>query len=192
MLYQNTSAQEIGLELYSLREQFKKDVPGTLAKIKSWNIKELEGGGTYGLPADQYKKLLAENDLKMVGVAVDFKKLGDDPQSAIDEAKSFGAKYIVCFWIPHTGDFTIADTKNAVEVFNKAGKKIQESGLSLCYHPHGYEFRPYGQETMFDYMVKHTDPKYFNFEMDVFWVNTPGRTRLHCLISIQIVLFCCI
>jgi sugar phosphate isomerase/epimerase len=174
--FQLLHAQEIGLELYSLREQFKTDVPGTLAKIKSWNIKEIEGGGSYGLPLEEYKKLLTRNNLKMVSVGADFDQLAKDPQNAIDEAKAFGAKYIVCFWIPHNGDeFSIDDMKKAVEVFNAAGKKIHETGLSLCYHPHGYEFRPYENGTLFDYLVEHTDPTYFNFEMDVFWVKHPGQ-----------------
>lgn len=169
-------AQQTGLQLYSLREQFKKDVPGTLAKIKSWNIKEIEGGGSYGLPLEEYKKLLAQNDLQMVSVGADFDQLSKNPQSAIDEAKSFGAKYIVCFWIPHHGDaFTIDDIKKAADVFNSAGKLIRESGISFCYHPHGYEFRPYEQGTLFDYLVQHTDAKYLNFEMDVFWVKHPGQ-----------------
>ena len=169
-------AQEIGLQLYSLRNQFKTDVPGTLAKIKSWNIKEIEGGGTYGLSMDEYKKLLAQNNLKMVSVGADFDQLAKDPQLAIDEAKAFGASYVVCFWIPHNGDeFTIDDIKKAIDVFSVAGKKIKESGLSLCYHPHGYEFRPYEDGTLFDYLVKHTDWKYLNFEMDIFWVKHPGQ-----------------
>jgi sugar phosphate isomerase/epimerase len=169
-------AQEIGLQLYSLRNQFKTDVPGTLAKIKSWNITEIEGGGTYGLPIDDYKKLLAQNNLKMVSVGADFDKLAENPQAAIDEAKAFGAKYITCFWIPHKGnDFTMDDIKKAVEVFNTAGKLISESGLSLCYHPHGYEFRPYEDGTQFDYLIKNTDPRYVNYEMDVFWVKHPGQ-----------------
>jgi sugar phosphate isomerase/epimerase len=170
------TAQEIGLELYSLRNQFKTDVPGTLAKIKSWGIKEIEGGGTYGLSMDEYKKLLEQNGLKMVSIGVDFDKLAKDLQDAIDEAKAFGARYIVCFWIPHNGtEFTIDDIKKAVNVFNTAGKKIHEAGLSFCYHPHGYEFRPYEDGTMFDYLVKQTDPNYVNFEMDVFWVKHPGQ-----------------
>jgi hypothetical protein len=86
--FQMLHAQEIGLELYSLREQFKTDVPGTLAKIKSWNIKEIEGGGTYGLPTDEYKKLLEQNNLKMVSVGADFDQLAKSPQTAIDEAKT--------------------------------------------------------------------------------------------------------
>ena len=174
--FQSLRAQEIGLQLYSLRNQFKTDVPGTLATIKSWNIKEIEGGGTYGMPMAEYQKLLAQNNLKMVSVGAGFEQLAKDPQPAIDEAKAFGAKYIVCFWIPHNGtEFTIDDIKKAVDVFNKAGKLIAESGLSLCYHPHGYEFRPYESGTMFDFLVKNTDPKYLNFEMDVFWVKHPGQ-----------------
>lgn len=170
------NAQEIGLQLYSLREQFKTDVPGTLAKIKSWNIKEIEGGGTYGLPVDEYKKLLKQNNLKMIGISADFDQLAKDPQAVINEAKSFGAKYIVCFWIPHNNDeFTIDDMKKAIDVFSTAGKLIHENGLSFCYHPHGYEFRPYENGTLFDYMVQHTNPQYLNFEMDVFWVKQPGQ-----------------
>lgn len=174
--FQMLSAQEIGLQLYSLRNQFKTDVPGTLAKIKSWNIKQIEGGGSYGLPIEDYKKMLAQNNLQMISVGADFKQLAENPQAAIDQAKAYGAKYIVCFWIPHNGtEFTIEETKNAVQVFNTAGKLISESGLSLCYHPHGYEFRPYESGTLFDYLVKQTDPRYFNFEMDVFWVKHPGQ-----------------
>jgi sugar phosphate isomerase/epimerase len=169
-------AQEIGLQLYSLREQFKKDVPGTLQKVKGWKITEVEGGGTYGLPLDEYKKLLRENNLTMVSVGADYQILKNDPQKAVDEAKRFNAKFVVCYWLPHDGNnFDITHTKEAVEVFNKAGKLLKENGISLCYHPHGYEFRPYENGTLFDYMVKNTNPEYFNFEMDVFWVKHPGQ-----------------
>jgi sugar phosphate isomerase/epimerase len=174
--FQLISAQEIGLELYSLREKFKTDVPGALATIKSWGIHEIEGGGTYGLPMDEYKKLLAQNGLKMISVGADYNTLAKNPQAAIDEAKAFGAKYIMCSWISHNGDeFTIEDIKKAVDVFNTAGKQIHDAGLSFCYHTHGYEFRTYEGGTLFDYLAKHTDPKYVNFEMDVFWVKHPGQ-----------------
>jgi sugar phosphate isomerase/epimerase len=169
-------AQEIGLQLYSLREQFKKDVPATLKKIKGWEITEVEGGGTYNLPLDEYKKLLKENNLTMVSVGADYQVLKNDPQKAVEEAKRFDAKFVVCYWLPHDGNnFDITHTKEAVEVFNKAGKLLKENGISLCYHPHGYEFRPYENGTLFDYMVKNTNPEYFNFEMDVFWVKHPGQ-----------------
>jgi sugar phosphate isomerase/epimerase len=178
IIEKNALAQEYGLQLYSLREQFKKDVPGTLQKISQWNIREIEGGGTYGLPLEEYKKMLSDNKLVMVSVGADFDLLKTNPQAAVDEAKKFNAKYVVCFWIPHDSNyFDISNMKEAVQVFNAAGKKLKENGISLCYHPHGYEFRPYPYEagTLFDYLVKNTNPEYFNFEMDVFWVKHPGQ-----------------
>lgn len=168
-------SQEIGVQLYTFRNQIPKDIPGTLEKISKMGIKELEGGGSYGLPVDEYKSLLKKNNFKMVSVGADFKQLEENPQAAVEEAKTYGAKYVVTFWVPHDGDFTIEHAKKAVEVFNKAGKILKENGLSLCYHAHGYEFTPYENGTLFDYIAKNTDPKYVNFEMDVFWVKHPGQ-----------------
>jgi sugar phosphate isomerase/epimerase len=169
-------AQEFGVQLYTFRNQLSKDVPGTLAKIREMGIKEIEGGGTNGLPVEEYKKLLQQNGLKMVSVGADFNQLATNPQAAVDRAKQFGAKYVTCTWIPHPGDtFTIDHIKRAVEVFNSAGKILKENGISLCYHPHGYEFRPYENGTLFDYLVANLNPEYANFEMDVFWIKHPGQ-----------------
>jgi sugar phosphate isomerase/epimerase len=175
-------AQNIGLQLYSLRNEFKKDVPGTLAKIKEWKITLIEGGGSYGLPMDEYKKLLKQNNLVMASVGAGFEELEKDPQKVADNAKAFGAKYAMCAWVPHKeGDFTMQEINRAIDVFNAAGKVLAENGIKFCYHPHGYEFRPYENGTMFDYMVKKTDPRYVNFEMDVFWVKHPGQNPVALL-----------
>lgn len=166
----------IGLQLYSLRNEFKTDVPGTLDLVEKWGIREVEGGETYGLSMEGFKKLLKEKDLKVVSVGAGYDQLKNDLQSVIDNAKAFDAKYVVCFGIPHDENtFTIEHIKGAVEVFTNAGKILAENGLSLCYHPHGFEFRPYSGGTLFDYLVTNTDPKYLNFEMDVFWVKHPGH-----------------
>ena len=48
-------------------------------------------------------------------------------------------------------------------------KVLHDNGITLCYHDHGYEFGPYEDGTLFDYLVKNTDPKYVSFEMDMMW-----------------------
>ena len=184
LLIFTTSAfgQTIGLEFYTFRDQFKKDVPGTLSMIRKMGIKEVEIGGTYGLPEEEFKQMLQKNDLHVIAVAADFTDLAKDPQKAADEAKKYGAKYVVCFWIPHNGtDFTIDDTKKAISVFNNAGKIIAQNGLQFCYHAHGFEFRPYQNGTLFDYMAKELNPKWANFEMDVFWIKHPGQNPVALL-----------
>jgi len=171
------SAQtKIGVQLYSFRNEFKTDIPGTLEKVSKMGITEVEGGGTYGMPFADFKALLDKNKFSVTSIGVDYKKLETDPQSVVDEAKQYGAKYVMCAWVPHNGDdFTIEDADKAINVFNSAGKLLKENGITFCYHAHGYEFRPYNNETLFDHMAKNMNPQYANFEMDVFWVKHPGQ-----------------
>lgn len=171
-----SSAQTpIGLQLYSFRNEFKKDVPGTLQKIHEMGIRQIEGGGTYGLPLDSFKHLLAENKLTVISVGADYKDLETNVPAVIANAKAYGAKYVMCAWVPHKGNFTIDDANKAIDVFNKAGKTLKENGITFCYHAHGYEFGPYNNETLFDYMAEKMNPADANFEMDVFWVKHPGQ-----------------
>jgi len=174
------TAQEVGLQLYSLRNQFKEDIPSTLKMINNWGITILEGGDTYGMPEEEFKGLLVKNNLTMVSIGAGFDDLANTPEEVVKKAKSYGAAYVMCAWIPHKGnDFGIEDTKRAVEVFNKAGKLFRENGLKLTYHAHGYEFRPYGNGTLFDYMAENAT--YFDFEMDVYWVHHAGVDPLKLL-----------
>jgi len=175
------SGQKIGLQLYSLRNQFKTDVPSTLQLINKWGITNLEGGGTYGLEMDEFQGLLKKNDLDVVSVGAGYDDLKDGKlDKIIETAKAFGAKYVMCAWISHEGNnFDIEKTKEATEVFNKAGKRLKEEGLTLAYHAHGYEFRPYEDGTLFDYMAKNAE--HFAFEMDVYWVQHGGEDPLSLL-----------
>lgn len=172
--------QEIGIQLYSLREQFKGDVEGSLKLISDWGITALEGGGTYGLPLDEFKGLLDKYGLKVTSVGTSYEALQNDVDGIIENARNFGATYVMCAWIPHEGDtFTFEDTRKAVEVFNSAGKKLKEAGLTFAYHAHGYEFRPYQDGTLFDYMAENA--RDFGFEMDVYWVQHGGADPLELL-----------
>src|SRR5512141_901937 len=56
----------IGLQLYSLRDHFSKDVPGTLDKVRGFGIKNVELAGTYNLTPDQFRAELDKRGLKAV------------------------------------------------------------------------------------------------------------------------------
>jgi len=177
---QEMMAQEIGLQMGSMRGMSKEGVPAMLARIKELGVTELEGGNSRGVDRETFKKLLKENGLKIIAVGGSFERLQnkDSLQTVIATAKDLGAQYVICYWIPHDGDnFTYADMKKGVEVFNEAGKTLKENGLTLSYHAHGYEFREYkeGKGTLFEYMMDNTKPEYVTFQMDVFWIKNPGQ-----------------
>ena len=165
----------VGLQLYSFRSQFAKDVPGTMAKVKQMGFREAEIAGTYGLSLADFRKLLDQNGIKAISTGASFEDLDNNVPKVLAEARALGAKYVVCTWIPHPGDtFMIQDADRAIDVFNTAGKLLAENGITFCYHNHGYEFQTYKDGTFFDYLAENFDPKSVNFEMDVFWVKAPG------------------
>ena len=173
-------AQEVGIQLYSLRNQFKTDVEGTLKMIHEWGITKIEGGDTYGMPLEEFLGLLKKYELDAVSIGASFEELANDPEAVVAKAKAYGAAYVMCAWIPHKGDdFTIEDAKKAVEVFNEAGEVLDRENIILTYHAHGYEFRPYESGTLFDYMSENAEDYYF--EMDVYWFQHGGADPMEYL-----------
>ena len=171
----------IGLQLYSLRADFPKDVAGTLNFVEQLGFKEVEVAGTYGLKPEEFKKMLDAHGFLPIGAHFAFDKLRDDPESVAREAQALGLKYAGCAWIPHKGKFDEAQCRAAAAVFNRAGAVMAKHGLKVYYHTHGYEFEPFGDGTLFDLLMKETDPKLVTFEMDILWVVFPGQDPVKLL-----------
>src|SRR2546421_13010240 len=83
----------IGLQLYSLREQFKKDVPGTLDEVKGFGIKYVELAGTYNVPPAQFKEQLNARGIEAVAAHFPFERFRDDIEGIARESKALGLKY---------------------------------------------------------------------------------------------------
>jgi len=166
----------IGLQLYSLRDDFPKDVPGTLKRVKAMGFSIVELAGTYNLSPEQFRTELDKAGLKAKSMHASFESLRDKPDRVIADAKALGVEYVGCAWIPHDGaNFTEADVQKAATVFNSAGAKARAAGLRFFYHTHGYEFRPHASGNLFDLLMSKTESKDVFVQMDVFWVQHPGQ-----------------
>jgi sugar phosphate isomerase/epimerase len=176
--FSQTQSAPVGVQLYSFREQFKTDVRGSFKRVKDMGIKEVEVAGFYNMSPENYKKTLDEFGLVATSIGASFEDLADETRLAttIASAKIVGVTFVMCAWIPHAeGDFTLAEAQRAINVFNKAGKLLAENKLSLLYHPHGYEFRPYKDAYLMDLMLSETNAKFVNYEMDINWVFHAGH-----------------
>ncbi len=181
-VFAQTFTKEVGLQLYSLRNEMPKDVPGTLAKVKQMGIRQIEGGDFYKMQPSEFKALIDKHGLTCPSLGFSYDRYGKDIEGIIKDAKTMGATHVMVAWIPHKdGAFTIEDMKKAANDFNAWGKKLKASGIQFCYHTHGYEFKDYQKGTMFDYLAQNTNPEYVSFEMDVFWVAHPGKDPLKLL-----------
>jgi sugar phosphate isomerase/epimerase len=163
-----------GVQTYTFRRSISIDPAKTLDTIKMMGFTEIEGGGGRMAPED-FKKLCDERGISIPSTGVGYDQLVRSPDSVVLNAKKFGSKYVMCAWIPHSnGVLTFENAKKAAEDFNKAGKVLKDNGLIFCYHAHGYEFQPYEDGTLLDYIFKNTNPDYVSFEMDIFWIQFGG------------------
>lgn len=163
-----------GVQAYTFRRSFPVNTAATLDTIKSMGFTELEGGAGR-MPPQEFKKLCDERGISIPSMGTGYDQLVNNIDSVIWRAKILGSKFIMTAWIPHTnGAFNFDNAKKAVEDFNRAGKILKENGLTFCYHVHGYEFWPYGNGTLLDYIITNTNPDYVSFQMDVLWVQFGG------------------
>jgi sugar phosphate isomerase/epimerase len=165
----------LGVQTYTFRRSIGTDPAKVLDTIKMMGFREIEGGGSGRMALEEFKKLCDERKISIPSTGANYDQLVRAPDSVVMRAKALGAKYVMCAWIPHdNGVLTFENAKKAVEDFNKAGKILKENGLIFCYHAHGYEFQPYENGTLLDYIFKNTNPEYVSFEMDIFWIQFGG------------------
>lgn len=162
---------EVGINIYSLRYEAEKDLPATLALIRKLGFRKVEAGDLYGRTPAEFLGLLKAAGLQATSIGAAYDALEKNLDGVAAHARTLGAEYIVCSTIPHSAKHLAAkDCQPAADNLNRWGERLAASGLRLCYHTHGTEFDPSPDGTRFDTLAKLTNPKFANFEMDIFWI----------------------
>lgn len=173
-----------GLQLYSLRDMLKKQGPlAVLDKARAYGFKYVEVSGMGKLTPAQFKTELDRRGLVPISSHFPYERLRDDIEGVAREAKALGLQYAGCAWISHKAPFDEKQCRAAAAVFNHAGAALAKHGIKFFYHNHGYEFRPYGDGTLFDLLMAQTDPKTVFFQMDVLWTVLPGQDPAKLLLK---------
>ena len=169
-------SQTPGMVSYTYRNSFSKNVAATLDTIKALGITDMEFSNLFGKTATELRKLLDERGMKCSSFGVGYPDLQNKLTEVGNNAKILGANYVRVAWVPHKGPFTLDLAKQTVTDFNSFGKQLKDQfGLMFCYHNHGYEFEPYENGTLMDYIIQNTDPNYVGFELDILWTVFPGQ-----------------
>ncbi len=162
-----------GLELYSLRSVAEKDLASALDTARRLGFRELEAGDFHGRSAAEFQGLVSARGMRVVSMVADWKALAKSTAEVARDAERLGARYVACTSAPGSAPngrtMNLDDARRAADAFNRWGRELSQSGLRLCFHPHGPEFVSGPDGTLFDTMARAMDPKVANFEMDVFW-----------------------
>jgi sugar phosphate isomerase/epimerase len=174
----------IGLQLYTIRDAMKKDVPGSLKQVSDIGYKYLEladytDGKFYGYSPADFKKMV--NDLNMEVISshagVNPKGITDDEarKMAEDHAK-VGAKYCMQPYVADGDRKSVAGYQKMVAEWNRVAKIMKESGVKFGYHNHNFEFDTVeGKIPYFDIFLPEMDKDLTTMELDLFWTTKAGQ-----------------
>lgn len=183
------SKKEIGLQLYTLREELPKDVQSTLEKIAAAGFTTVETYGFsikdqfWGLSPVELKEILDANGLKAISGHYNsgsFLYDGNTAEllAAIEAAKVLKSEFFTIPWVDEPFRKSIQDYKKIASGLNEAAKMCQKAGLKLAYHNHDFEFKKHDGITGYEILLNETDKDLVYFELDLYWVVRSGNDPL--------------
>ncbi|MEE4110457.1 MAG: sugar phosphate isomerase/epimerase [Halieaceae bacterium] len=183
----------VGLQLYTLREQVAADLDGTLEMIAGLGYGEVETAGFHGLGAGEFAERLLSHGLKSTAMHMSMTDLAADPGAAIDAALALGADYLVCSFPGAPDPSRLGSTPREIggailsgrldldewrwnaEQLQRIGEAATAAGVSFAYHNHAMEFATYDGTVAFDEILRLTDARHVQLEVDCAWVFAGGR-----------------
>jgi sugar phosphate isomerase/epimerase len=151
---------KIGLQLYSVRDDCAKDLPGVLKAVGKMGYEGVEFAGYHGFSAQELRRMLDENGLKCCGTHIGLDTLlGDNLAKTIEFNKVLGNKYLVVPWLPEHNRNSKEAWLETARTFNEISKKLEPHGMFVGYHNHTEEFKPLEGELPWDIFFGGTDPR---------------------------------
>tara|TARA_E500000318_G_scaffold76666_1_gene71343 strand:- start:77 stop:934 length:858 start_codon:yes stop_codon:yes gene_type:complete len=193
-----------GLALYTVRDNMGEDAKATLQKVADAGYAYIEAAGYnegkfYGMEPQEFKAYLESIGLTPVSTHMGMVTL-ENADQLIADTKAAGFEYFT-IPVPPMGMFTFnrenrtmgmkGSMEDFADILTTLGKKCEASGLKLLYHNHDFEYKNNEDGIKpIEYLLDNTDPKYVNFQMDLYWVTRaeadpvayfeeyPGRFKL--------------
>ena len=178
----NAPQKRLGIQLYSVRDEMKKDPLGTLKQLAAMGYKNVEHANYvdqkfYGYNAADFKKVLNDMGLKMPSghtVMADkhwdksTKDFTDEWKKTVEDAATVGQSYVISPWLDESLRKNYDDLLGFLDVFNKCGELCKKSGVKFGYHNHDFEFKySLNDKKIYDIILEHTDPALVAQQMDI-------------------------
>jgi sugar phosphate isomerase/epimerase len=147
----------IGVQLYSLREQCKKDLPGMLAAVSKIGYKGVEFAGYHDRSAAELKKMLDDNGLVACGTHTPYESIQPAKLSeTIEFNKTIGNKFLIVPWMQGKSKQEWLDK---AKEFNDVLGKVKAEGMMIGYHAHAHDFEKFDGESAWDLFFGNTKPQ---------------------------------
>lgn len=160
--------RSVGVQLYSLRDDARRDLAGTLAAIAEIGYSDVELLGSmanFGMPPAQLRRVLDDNGLRASSTHVSGSAL-DDLERQLDEAQTLGHRDLMIASLPIQGQRTLDDYRRWSDRLNDAGQRTRSRGIHIGFHNHANDHTPIDGVVPYDLLVERTEPGLVRLQLD--------------------------
>jgi sugar phosphate isomerase/epimerase len=165
---------QISLQLYTVREETARDMPATLRRISEIGYPAVEFAGFGDLSAEDLRNILDDLGLRASGAHVPFDSWVTDSEAVITHMHTLDCAHAILPMAPPEQHGHENKLSSLAGSLNRWGELCRQEGVTFSYHNHDFEFAPLGGTTMWDILVRETDPELVYFELDLYWVRYGG------------------
>jgi sugar phosphate isomerase/epimerase len=158
--------RRVGIQLYTLRDDARRDLEGTLTNIAQIGYKEVEllsSMNNFGMEPTRLRALLDRLGLRAPSTHLGTESF-DNLQREIDNAKILGHEYLVLASL-HDNP-TLDDYRRWADRLNDAGRRAQPSGVRVAFHDESQDFKKIDGVVPYDVLAERTDPNYVRLQLD--------------------------
>ena len=167
---------KLSVQLYTVRDQIKSDIPGTLKRVRAIGFEHVETAfWPDGISVQQAAKYLQEAGLSVSSAHIEIPQ-GDKKQLMLDTAAAYNCKKMIWHGWPEDKRYSnLEGTMELVSIYNEAGRFASANGLQFGLHNHWWEYRnKVGGRYVYEVLLENLDKDIF-FEVDTYWVKVAGQ-----------------
>ncbi|MDR2648077.1 MAG: sugar phosphate isomerase/epimerase [Oscillospiraceae bacterium] len=166
---------KIGAQLYTVRGsmQTPDGIRRTLERVAAIGYRYIQCSG-FSFDAPELKEICGALALKIRLTHTPADRIVHDTDAVIAEHLLLECPYVGIGSMPREYR-TYEGAKQFLRDFAPAMRAFHNANLKLQYHNHSFEFERFAQGTMFDALVRGSDPDLLGFTLDVYWVQHGGK-----------------
>lgn len=165
---------KFAVQLYTLRDELKKDFFGTLREVRKMGWEAVQIDGLFGHMAEEIAEILRETGLKAAGMHVGLDRINHEFDQVLHEAKLFRTTDFFCHYLEEDLQNPEGYRKVKRDLL-EAAKKAVPRGFRVGYHHHDFEFRTMiGGEPALDFLLAPENGQFIYPEPDTYWLKKAG------------------
>ncbi|HEX2037342.1 MAG TPA: sugar phosphate isomerase/epimerase [Chloroflexota bacterium] len=150
----------VGVQLYSVREDCERDLPGTLKAIAEMGYEGVEFAGYYGRSAPELRAMLDDLGLKVAGTHTGWRSVLDEElPRTIEFNQILGNRYLIVPGLPPERRSSRKAWLETAALFNEIAAKAEAASMQVGYHNHAVEFQALDGEVPWDTFFANTRPE---------------------------------